>query len=246
MTSSGQLEDSKSEVSVSDTRSGPRRVLVLAGGGAKGAYAFGCMLAFARAKIRFKAVAGTSVGALNAILWCSNSMRSGIALWRSISFSSVYPVRFCDPSKYSRTVIRIFAAFYVLCRLAWATWQGTWTPARSLFRAFLAFTIWIPCLPLFLQFPKQHRGDVVWEITTLALWLWLCWALLDGSFKRRMLLLPIVVPPVLSIAWSAPRGLHGTFRALAVAYPTGCLRFSCIDCSFLLSRIPASQILACI
>jgi predicted acylesterase/phospholipase RssA len=38
-----------------------RRALVLCGGGAKGAYAFGCLKAFRERNIHFDAVAGTSV-----------------------------------------------------------------------------------------------------------------------------------------------------------------------------------------
>jgi NTE family protein len=45
------------------------RVLILAGDGAKGVYALGALKAFRDAQIRFDPVAGTSVGALNAILW---------------------------------------------------------------------------------------------------------------------------------------------------------------------------------
>jgi predicted acylesterase/phospholipase RssA len=45
-----------------------RRGLVLAGGGAKGAYQFGCLKAFRERQIEFDYVSGTSVGALNAVL----------------------------------------------------------------------------------------------------------------------------------------------------------------------------------
>lgn len=54
-----------------------RRALVLAGGGAKGAYAFGCLRAFRRCGIRFDAVTGTSVGALNALIWSAGAFREG-------------------------------------------------------------------------------------------------------------------------------------------------------------------------
>jgi predicted acylesterase/phospholipase RssA len=70
-----------------------RRALVLAGGGAKGAYAFGCLRAFRRCGIRFDAVTGTSVGALNALIWSAGAFREGRRLWSNLSFRSVYPVR---------------------------------------------------------------------------------------------------------------------------------------------------------
>jgi predicted acylesterase/phospholipase RssA len=209
----GRLEDSKPNGNRSDIRSDPRRVLVFAGGGAKGAYAFGCMLAFAKAKIRFKAVAGTSVGALNAILWCTNSLRSGVALWRAISFSNVYPVRFCDPRKYSPTVIRICSAAYVLCRLVWATWEGTPSPARSVFRVLLSLVFWIPSLLgfsyAFASSPPPSVGDIVRTILALILYLWFCWLCLDGSSYRRMLLL------------ATPSGLYLYFLVVVIPGLTG-------------------------
>jgi hypothetical protein len=64
------------EVTVSQPGGFARRVLVLEGGEVMGAYAFGCMLTFAKAKTRFKAVTGTSVGALNAILWATKVFSS--------------------------------------------------------------------------------------------------------------------------------------------------------------------------
>jgi predicted acylesterase/phospholipase RssA len=70
-----------------------QRALVLAGGGAKGAYAFGCLRAFRRCGIHFDAVAGTSVGALNALIWSANAFKEGRRLWSNLSFKSVYPRR---------------------------------------------------------------------------------------------------------------------------------------------------------
>ena len=70
------------------------RGLVLAGGGAKGAFAFGCLQAFRREGIEFSAVAGTSVGALNALLWATNSMREGEKIWEGHPLeATVQPTR---------------------------------------------------------------------------------------------------------------------------------------------------------
>jgi predicted acylesterase/phospholipase RssA len=68
-----------------------RRALVLAGGGAKGAYAFGVLRAFRKADIHFDAVAGTSVGALNAVLWATDSLDQNERLWTELSFENTYP-----------------------------------------------------------------------------------------------------------------------------------------------------------
>jgi hypothetical protein len=67
--------------------------LVLEGGGAKGAFQFGCLKALNEADIIFDAVAGTSVGALNGALWCTNQMMWGEKFWNTISFAKVYPLR---------------------------------------------------------------------------------------------------------------------------------------------------------
>ena len=73
-----------------DTPAKPRIGLVLEGGGAKGAYGFGCLKAFAEAGIRFDAIAGTSVGAINAVLFATGDIQFGEAYWRSISHQRVY------------------------------------------------------------------------------------------------------------------------------------------------------------
>lgn len=70
-----------------------RRGLVLEGGGAKGAYAFGWLMEFAARGVRFDAVAGTSVGGLNALLWATNQIRLGEQLWRSISEETTLAIR---------------------------------------------------------------------------------------------------------------------------------------------------------
>ena len=67
----------------------PRTGLVLEGGGAKGAYAFGWLLEFAARGIHFDAVSGTSVGTLNAILWATNQLDKGEMLWQTISTETV-------------------------------------------------------------------------------------------------------------------------------------------------------------
>jgi hypothetical protein len=64
--------------------------LVLEGGGAKGAYAFGCIKAFSEAGLRFDAIAGSSVGGLNAALLASNQLEFGSEYWGSVTHRKVY------------------------------------------------------------------------------------------------------------------------------------------------------------
>jgi predicted acylesterase/phospholipase RssA len=70
------------------------RGLVLAGGGAKGAFQFGELKALAECGIEFDFVAGTSVGALKAALWSCGQLESGERFWREVTYSEVYPPRF--------------------------------------------------------------------------------------------------------------------------------------------------------
>jgi len=66
--------------------------LVLAGGGAKGAYQIGAWKAFRELKVKFKAIAGTSVGALNGALMCQNDYKKALELWNNISLEKIVAV----------------------------------------------------------------------------------------------------------------------------------------------------------
>jgi hypothetical protein len=64
--------------------------LVLGGGGAKGAYQVGCWQALREAGVeRFDAVAGTSVGALNAVLVAQDDFDTAQRVWREMRFDRV-------------------------------------------------------------------------------------------------------------------------------------------------------------
>jgi len=64
--------------------------LVLSGGGAKGAYQAGVVLALANRGIaRFAVIAGTSVGALNGVAVAANRQEELARTWRSMSFSKL-------------------------------------------------------------------------------------------------------------------------------------------------------------
>lgn len=114
-----------------------RRALVLSGGGAKGAYAFGCLKAFRESNIHFDAVAGTSVGALNALLWSTNSLSEGQKLWDELSFSTVYPVRFLNPKWYPKFILQLLAGVLVFLNMIVGTWKGLDHPAHFFTAFFL-------------------------------------------------------------------------------------------------------------
>lgn len=62
--------------------------LVLAGGGAKGAYQIGSWKAMRELGIKFEAVAGVSIGSINGALIASDDYKAAIDLWNSVSVSS--------------------------------------------------------------------------------------------------------------------------------------------------------------
>lgn len=66
--------------------------LVLEGGGAKGAYQIGAWRALKEAGVKIHAVAGTSVGALNAALICMGDLEAAENIWKNISNSKVMEV----------------------------------------------------------------------------------------------------------------------------------------------------------
>ena len=66
--------------------------LALEGGGAKGAYQIGAWKALREAGIRFSAVSGTSVGALNGAMIVMDDLEKAENVWNNIHFSQVMDV----------------------------------------------------------------------------------------------------------------------------------------------------------
>lgn len=63
--------------------------LVLSAGGARGAYQLGCWRAFLERGIRFDAVSGSSIGALNGALVCQGDWQSAYDLWMELTQTSI-------------------------------------------------------------------------------------------------------------------------------------------------------------
>ena len=63
--------------------------IALEGGGAKGAYHIGVWQALEEAGIKYNAVSGTSVGALNGAMMCMRDLQKAADIWKSIRFSDV-------------------------------------------------------------------------------------------------------------------------------------------------------------
>jgi len=63
--------------------------LVLAGGGAKGAYQIGAWKAFRETKVKFDCILGVSVGALNGALMVQNLFQEAIDIWQNMSIEKI-------------------------------------------------------------------------------------------------------------------------------------------------------------
>src|SRR6266850_2733004 len=68
-------------------------VLVLSGGGAKGAYEAGVAAAFVERGLPVRLVAGSSAGALNAAMIASGRADQLESMWRSVTREQVYSLR---------------------------------------------------------------------------------------------------------------------------------------------------------
>ena len=64
--------------------------IALEGGGAKGAYEAGVWKALDEAGVKYNAVAGTSVGALNGAMMAAGELDTAICLWENVKFSQVF------------------------------------------------------------------------------------------------------------------------------------------------------------
>ena len=69
-----------------------KRVLVLNGGGSRGAYQIGAWRAFNELGVRFSAVYGTSIGALNAALFAQGDLPRAERIWENITMNQIVAV----------------------------------------------------------------------------------------------------------------------------------------------------------
>ncbi|MBQ5709191.1 MAG: patatin-like phospholipase family protein, partial [Anaerotignum sp.] len=64
--------------------------IALEGGGAKGAYEAGVWKALDEVGVKYDAVAGTSVGALNGAMMAARDLETAVNLWENVKFSQVF------------------------------------------------------------------------------------------------------------------------------------------------------------
>jgi predicted acylesterase/phospholipase RssA len=146
------------------TRSQPRRALVLEGGGARGAWQFGVLKAFADSGLTFEAVSGTSVGALNGALWCTEALDLGEELWTTISREKAFSLRkWLLPIAIVGLACRIFQAF------ALGLTNGSIDKKSPTVRAFsiillwpMATVVWALCSSIL-----PTHSDLAWDVKFL-------------------------------------------------------------------------------
>ncbi|MCM1370320.1 MAG: patatin-like phospholipase family protein [Clostridium sp.] len=64
--------------------------IVLSGGGAKGAYQIGVWKALKKLKIKYDVVTGTSVGALNGLLFVQKDYRKAHKIWKNLNYNIIF------------------------------------------------------------------------------------------------------------------------------------------------------------
>jgi predicted acylesterase/phospholipase RssA len=140
-------DDRPTETHAQDEAGSSRLGLVLEGGGAKGAFQFGCLYALHEKGVAFDAVAGTSAGALNAAIWSTGQMEWGKEFWENITLNKIYPLR--KPE----FVFVPVALFYAILKFF-----GEWVSKHHALRISLMFAqvwcllCWIALIIIFLLY----------------------------------------------------------------------------------------------
>ncbi len=180
-----------------------RRGLVLAGGGAKGAYAFGCLVAMKRLGYNFEVITGTSVGALNAALWSTNSLSLGFKVWKNLSFDTTYPVRLAG--RFSRSFIQLWSILHLIIQLFRATLNRETHSAEKPVALVLALTMTIISCSIFLYLGNSNSslktGLFPFAIFLIALPYGLYRGFLQKYDSKNML---IIGGPAIALTLSAP------------------------------------------
>jgi predicted acylesterase/phospholipase RssA len=163
-----------------------KRGLVLEGGGAKGAFAFGCLKAFASKGVHFNAVAGTSVGALNAALWCTGSLEWGDQLWRSINQENIYRRRF--PARLERVLLGAVVLCSIITQFAFSAEH---IPEADRRRLPLLHVLWplIYCIGLAAVFPSDWANTAYWFLLFV-----FASVLKKGAFRFWIALFAMILP----------------------------------------------------
>ena len=66
------------------------KALVLSGGGSKGSYQIGVWKALKELNMKFDIVTGTSVGALNGVMYVQNDYKKALNIWKKINLKVLF------------------------------------------------------------------------------------------------------------------------------------------------------------
>ena len=92
-----------------------KRAIVLAGGGSKGSYQIGFFKAIKKLGIKYHIVTGTSVGALNGVLFVQDDLKKGMKLWNNMRFDIVFDKKIVDEFnnlKTTKDMVMMFSSNY--------------------------------------------------------------------------------------------------------------------------------------
>ena len=92
--------------------------IALEGGGARGGYEIGAWKALEEAGVRYNAVSGSSVGALNGAMMAMRDLARAEELWKNIRFSQVMDVDDALMERVMKRELRDFDEFKTVLRRA--------------------------------------------------------------------------------------------------------------------------------
>lgn len=178
-----------------------RRGLVIQGGGAKGAFALGCLKAFKENQIEFVAVAGTSAGALCAIIWSADKVEEGISACLDTTHANFFGAQ---PEgclwRYFKIVSIAGRQFY--CYFRGIEPQGEPKPRRDIICSVLVglmSLIFLPILPWAAWFPMALLAS---SLSICSLYKWLPIIGTDETVRQRVFLRLIGIASAICVAYA--------------------------------------------
>lgn len=187
-----------------------RRGLVLEGGGAKGAYALGCLIAFREYGIHFDVVAGSSAGALNGALVGAGRLDSAKALWQQLRFSNV-----CRPSQSFSTWVLLPLHIIAMLLHNYPVFGSLPFAGRQPPKAGVALIAVLAGVPIGLM------------------WILFGAFALSGHGSLGDILAPTICVMLLSTVWAIPYLIRAGNRSFLTAEPLRCgIKTALTDASF--------------
>jgi hypothetical protein len=192
-------------------------------------------MAFKERGIKFDAIAGTSVGTLNAVLWATGSMSAGEALWRNLRYRTTYIPRSRVLRHVGRPVATLLAMPYIVARIFWYALHGLPTPAGRSPAVLLALLQCFPTIALW------RAGSLTFDRRSVPFWLSLLMA--SGFGAASVLARGLLAGPLYLYAPGLQAGVAAVLTAehwlgqRASLWLTGVLAIATILLPFLAHRV---------